>query len=180
MQLTLENYIDVIGILASLIVSLTAIIISVITLKQNSKMIESSIRPYIVIYIESITICEQQSYFIIKNFGQSSGKIIKFTYPPILKNTDQHALIKEAFDSIEGITLAPSQICLIPYDVTSLNNEEISFIIQYKSETKNYKETFSFNPQKYIHIPRLRPETFTSDENKRIASSLREMIEKSL
>ena len=48
--LSASSAISLIGILASLLASLIAIGVSLASLKQNSKMIEESSRPYVVIY----------------------------------------------------------------------------------------------------------------------------------
>ena len=45
-----SDIIEIIGIIASTTVSIVAIVISLITLKQNNKMIEESTRPVISIY----------------------------------------------------------------------------------------------------------------------------------
>ena len=49
--LTVSDVIEIVGIIASLITSIVAIAISVKTLKQNSRMIEDSTRPYVSVYI---------------------------------------------------------------------------------------------------------------------------------
>lgn len=48
--LTTSDVIDLIGIFASLFIGVIAIIISILSLRQNSKMIEESTRPNIQIY----------------------------------------------------------------------------------------------------------------------------------
>ena len=48
--LTASDIIDLLGIAASLTASVVAIIISILALRQNSKMIEDSTRPNIQIY----------------------------------------------------------------------------------------------------------------------------------
>lgn len=106
----------------SFCITVISIVFVVLTLKQNAKMIESSTRPYVVIYLDSVTICEQQSYFIIKNFGQSSAEIIDFIYPASLEETPQEThLMQEQFLESKGCywllvkpacCLIKSQICL--------------------------------------------------------------------
>ncbi len=49
-----SDIIQLFGIIASLITSIVAITISLVTLRQNSKMIEDASRPIISIYGESI------------------------------------------------------------------------------------------------------------------------------
>lgn len=83
--LSVSDIIEIIGIVSSSAVSIIAIIISIKTLKQthitniqNNRMLEEATRPYISIYLDSITICEQDSFFVLKNFGQSPGRIVLF------------------------------------------------------------------------------------------------------
>lgn len=94
--------------MVSLITALVAIVISVLTLKQNSKMIESSTRPYIGIYLASTYIRDVNCYLVIKNFGQSSAFIESFSYDFDLKNTCD-APDYCPFKSIESSTLMPQQ-----------------------------------------------------------------------
>ena len=80
LQLSPSDLIQIAGIIVSLICSLIAIAISLKTLKQNSKMIENSTRPYIGIYIASTYIRDVSCYLVVKNFGQSAATIRSFTY----------------------------------------------------------------------------------------------------
>src|SRR5699024_476457 len=76
--LTPSDIIEIISIIVSAVVSIVAIAISLKSLKQsritneqNNRLLEESTRPYITIYLDAITICEQTSYFVLKNFGNS-------------------------------------------------------------------------------------------------------------
>ena len=75
MSLTPSDVIQLIGILASLITSVIAIIISVLTLKQNSKMIDETSRPYVAIYAKTTNFQSPQYYLVINNFGQTGATI---------------------------------------------------------------------------------------------------------
>ena len=76
--LTTSDLIQLVGILASLITSIIAIIISIVTTHQNSKMIEESSRAVIGIYGESINTGVPMFYMVVKNFGNSTATITKF------------------------------------------------------------------------------------------------------
>ena len=52
--LSTSDWIQLLGIIASLVTSIIAIFISIFTLRQNSKMIEASSRPVLSIYGEAI------------------------------------------------------------------------------------------------------------------------------
>lgn len=70
MNLTTSDIIQIIGIATSLITSVTAIAISVLTLRQNSKMIENSTRPYIGIYIAHTYIKDIAVYLVVKTLAR--------------------------------------------------------------------------------------------------------------
>ena len=67
-KFTISDWIQVFGIICSLLTSVLAIIISVITLKQSNKMIEDSTRPVISIYSKYF---DGKLYIVVKNFGSS-------------------------------------------------------------------------------------------------------------
>ncbi len=77
-ELTPSDYVQTVGILASLFVGMVSIIISVCTLRQNSKMIEGESRPYIAIYMTSLYVQDLKNYIVIKNFGKSAALITGF------------------------------------------------------------------------------------------------------
>ena len=72
-SLSSSDIIQIISIFASLIMSTIAIIISLKTLQQNSKMIRDSSRPYVSIFFHPLF---NLDYLILKNFGNSTAKII--------------------------------------------------------------------------------------------------------
>lgn len=179
--LPVGEIINIVLCILSFLLAAFSIVFVMLTLRQNKKLIESSTRPYISIYIDSITICEQDSYFVIKNFGHSSAFITHFDFPPILSQLPQdHVLFNEQFDYVKGITLAPGQSCLLLYNVSSLPDEDLSFSISYKSSSQDYSETFTLNPRKYIHIPKPRPKSCIPTGNEREVLTLRELIERLL
>ena len=84
-SLTTSDIIDLINVISSFFLGLVGIAISLfalrqsrIAIKQNNQMLEDSSRPYITLYLDSITICEQQSYFVLKNFGNTPACITDF------------------------------------------------------------------------------------------------------
>ena len=50
LPLSPSDYIEIVGIITSLIVSVVAVVIAVKTLKQNALLLEESTRPYVVAY----------------------------------------------------------------------------------------------------------------------------------
>lgn len=170
----------------SFILAAVSVVTVIVTLKQNKKLIEqnnqaleASLRPYISIYLDNITICEQSSFFVLKNFGNSIATITKFTYDKVLKNTSQkYALLSDQFDNILGITLAPGQSKIMHYDVTQLPVDELQFTIGYKSSENYYQETITMNVKNYSHIPVPRPQSHIAEGSERQVQTLREIVER--
>lgn len=180
----------------SFLLALLSIIFVIITLRQNrtlikqnqatieqtNRMIENATRPYISLYIDSITTCEQQSYFVLKNFGYTPATITQFEYDPILKETLQKtSLMQNQFDFVREITLAPGQKKLIVYDLPKLTHDTYTFKIAYVSPTNVcYEETITLNVKNYMHIPVFRPESHIQYGNERQVHTLREILERTM
>ena len=185
-----SDIIEIIGIITSTAVSITAIIISVKTLKQaqitneqNNRMLEESTRPYITIYLDAITICEQDSFFVLKNFGQSPGRITLFEYDPILESLETspqrgNQLKNEQYAYVKGITLAPGQSKMMSCNVPKIPKDVLSFKIGYVSSCKYYEESIELNVKNYAHIPVIRPGSHIRPGYERQVHSLREMIDR--
>lgn len=186
--LALSDIIEIVGIIVSAIVSIVAIVISVKTLKQtqitneqNNRMLEESTRPYVTIYLDAITVCEQTSYFVLKNFGNSPALITEFKCDPALKETKQCSpLLQEQFDFVNHIVLAPGQAKLLQYDVTRLPSSTLTFNISYLANNTEYHETVTMNVKNFIHLPVSRPEGHIPEGNEREVHTLREMLERTM
>ena len=143
--MTTSDKIQLLGIAISALTSIIAIIISVHTLRQNSKMIEDSSRPHIGVYGVSTYICDRHYYIIIKNFGQSIAHIESLTYDfDLAKLALRDGL--DPFGSIDGTSIAPGQSyrCAINFD--KVPTDKISYIhfhIKYSSGTHNYEDEIS-------------------------------------
>lgn len=141
MKLTGSDLIQIIGIVCTSVTSIVAIVISVASLKQNSKIIEESNRPYISVYANCIKISEPMLYLIIKNFGETSGTITAFsTDKDLSKCTVNEEYVP--FENIVGTTLNPKEqiIYAIEPFLDSLN-----ISITYKSTVKIYSENIHLN-----------------------------------
>ncbi len=185
-----SDIIEIFGIIVSTVVSVVAIIISVkslnqaqITNEQNNRMLEESTRPYIAIYLDAVTICEQSSFFVLKNFGQSPGRIVLFEFDPVLKTLETspkrgNQLINEQYDFVEGLTLAPGQSKMMSCNVTKVPKDVLSFKIGYTALGKYYEESIELNVKNYAHIPVARPDSNIYPGFERQVHSLREMIDR--
>lgn len=186
--LTPSDIIEIISIIVSTIVSIIAVVISLKSLKQsritneqNNRMLEESTRPYITIYLDAITLCEQSSYFVLKNFGNSPAIITKFEYDPALKQTRQkEEILQRQFDYVEHIVLAPGQAKLLQYDVTKLPSNELTFHISYLAKNTEYHETITMDVKNFIHLPVSRPDSHIPQGNEREVHTLRELLERTM
>lgn len=142
-----SDIIQVIGIVSAMLIGIISIIISVITLRQNSKMIEESSRPVISIYCTSTNFGIQQRYLVIKNFGQTQATISKFDYDYNFVVNQAYAVKNSDTDWLKNLvttSLSPGQskICAI----NSKNiNMPVTFTYEYKTSTKTYKDKITIN-----------------------------------
>lgn len=143
-QLTASDYIEILGIIVSLICSIVAIVISIKTLKQNSEMIENSTRPYIGVYLASTYIRDVTCYLVVKNFGQSSAFIESFLYDFDLKSVTDVPNY-HPFGNIENSTFMPQQSnkCFIELGKILEKTDQINFHIVYRSGLHRYEDDIS-------------------------------------
>ena len=144
----ISDKIELACIVITAITSVAAIIISVFTLRQNSKMIEDSSRPYIGIYLSSTYIRNVSVYLIVKNYGQSSAFIESFTYDFDLANCSSHNIPdREPFQNIENATLMPGQShrCVIDLNKTLKQTDQINFHVVYSSGAHKSEDDICVN-----------------------------------
>lgn len=179
-SLTTTDFISLIGIIASLLTSIIAIIISIRTLKQNSKTIETSTRPYIVVYSKVTNFQSPMYYIIVKNFGKSGAYINSFDYDYDLTT---YSFTKEVkpFCHLAGTFIAPGQSYIYPFDNINLfkNPQIINFSVSYKNGRRNYIEQFPINLQADSGL--LLPRANTDGKIlQNISFTLQDLVEKQL
>lgn len=103
--LTASDWVQLVGIIASLITSIVAIWISVKTLNQNNKMIEDSTRPVISIYSRYL---DGKLYIITKNFGNSSCTIDYIHSDMNITEEENQGIKGNPFEKAKGATLPPN------------------------------------------------------------------------
>lgn len=177
----ISDWINVILCILSFVLAVISVITVIITLKQNSKMIKNSTRPYIVAY-KNITYFKDTNYYIIlKNFGQTGAVIEKFEcnidlqkYPHLDKD--------RIFEHIEGIFIAPQQSVMGCIDTVKLFEDGIDIIditITYSDGTNRYKETYKINFLADTDTAKSRAST-DGKELKIISYTLQDFVEKLL
>ena len=176
--LSVSDQIEVLGIITSFTVSIIAIVISLLTLRQNSKMIEESSRPIISIYGESINVGTSAFYIVIKNFGASPAYITQFEYDCDFSSLYLSYKGIDYLKTLQNSVLAPGQsrICALNY---SALNAPITFTISYSSGSQVYHDKISIDLKAGASM--LITKNSTKDKELRnISYALQEIIQKNL
>lgn len=174
--LTVSDIIEIVGIIASLMTSIVAIVISIKALKQNSKMIEESTRPYVSIYFQPLF---DTDYLILKNFGNSTAKITSFH-----TNVDFHICLENdthlPFSHICNTYLHPGERILSPIDNVHKLYKKYDFLkfdICYKSSGKSYTEHIEINMCSLADHASIRTTVKPENAEKIIAETLQDIAE---
>lgn len=139
--MSVSDVIQIISIICTSILSLVAIIISILTLIQNNKMIFESSKPNITIFSKVISFTSPHSFLIVKNFGNSAAIIKEIKYDKILNSYFE----KEPFEHMKNTLIAPNQSFVYPLEKYAKSDEVINFEIIYTYLNKTYTEKCSVN-----------------------------------
>ena len=178
-----SDFIEIIGIIMSLITSIIAIVVSIKTLRQNNKMIEESTRPYITISKETVCVNNPHEYFLLKNYGSSGAYIKCIECNTNLDNIGSAFGLNDRngnpFFYLKNTFLAPNQSICAAFNSKEIENYNIVFTIHYSSETRKYETQIPLNLKQDYNILHTKD---TSKENglELIAKSLQENIVKNL
>lgn len=143
----ITTIVNIILSLLSFLLATISIIFVVITIRQNSQMIEENTRPNISIYLGTTSFQETNVYLIIKNFGSSSGVITDFKCNINLLDLSYDEKTPP-FRSIIGTNIAPGQSLRYPINRSWLSKNdspECSFVFSYKSIRRTYNENVIIN-----------------------------------
>lgn len=102
----------------SVVLVIVSVVVSIATLRQNSKMIESSARPYIG--VSSLQVSNGSPFFLIsvRNYGASAGLINGFSCSKPLGDYCLGDRGLPLLEGIEGTTLMPGQKIICEMDYT--------------------------------------------------------------
>ena len=165
-----SDIIEIISIVCSSILSIVAIVISVLTLVQNNKMIFESNKPNIVIFSKVISFTTPYSYLILKNFGNSGATILNIQCDKNLKSFFDRV----PFKNIENTFIAPNQSFVYPLLPNIKLDETISFAINYKYLNKEYSENCIVTFEQYKDITYTK--IHSSKDIKKLSDVLQEMV----
>lgn len=136
--------VNIILCVLSFVLAAISVVTVVITLRQNSKMIENSSRPYISIYHGHTYFQCMNHYLIVKNFGSSTATITAFECDLDL---DKLAYTKgyPPFQNLVGTSIAPGQKIMYRINAKELIKVEyLTIRLKYQSNSKfKYSEELS-------------------------------------
>jgi hypothetical protein len=131
----------------SFFLSAISVVTVVITLRQNSRMIENATRPYLTIYCGITDVHAVQVYLVLRNYGQSGALITDFQCSVDLSKCSLIEGGPIPFQHIVGHTIAPNQVVHFPVNhlrLKALGNSPI-FQFKYTANGKTYSETVTLN-----------------------------------
>ncbi len=166
----------------SFLLAVISVITVLVTLRQNSVMLENESRAYVSIYGDTIECKGTIFYLVLKNFGKSTAIITSLECDTDLSN---FSYIKEIvpFSHMENVSIAPNQSYKCALQQVPLFTSEIScitFKVSYQCNNKKYSDTFCINLKSYTDMIHSKASTKNGNELEIIANSLQELLEKLL
>lgn len=163
--------------LLSVITAVTAIVsvwISLRTLRQNSKMLEESSRPYITAQIEHIG---NAFYLRFKNYGQSAAIIDNIELDENAEKVQVENFIT-VFEDFRGNTIPPNHsfMTCIRQDNVSGEENKISIDIKYHSAVKKYSEHVEINLAAYKKVLEARRNIDQNNAEVVIGKTLQDLV----
>lgn len=147
-----SNTINIVLCVLSFILAFISVVTVVMTLRQNSKMLESSTRPIVSVYTESINPGIPMLYLVVKNFGTSTAYMTKFETDFDFSDCYKYKNSRNYIEDLSHCVIAPGQsrICLLDYDKLSC---PVTFSISYKSSIRTYNEVFCIDLKAASSLP---------------------------
>lgn len=169
---------DIILSCSSFFLAALSVIFVVITLRQNSKMIENATRPYICVYGDFINSGSPQFFIVIKNFGSSAATLTRFHIQEDLSDCYGVSPARDYLSEISGGIFAPGQsrICRMDYQKVP---DLLHISLEYSSGKKTYSENLAVNIKSGVDM--VTTKVATKDKELRtISYTLQEMVQKNL
>lgn len=171
-NLSIDNWINIFSIMFNLIVSLTAIIISVKTMQQTRNAIFESSRAIINFYIDTPT--GGQYFLVIKNFGNSIGKVLNIDINPKLdysKSPTNYPSQKTITD-YKNIFLAPGQTIKSWFPFSKYPDKKFDITITYETLGKKFNESYSIDLSYISSIDYIRKYSVDINNDKQVFVSI--------
>lgn len=146
MELSTSDIIQLIGIIVAIITSIASIVISVITLRQNSKIVKESNKAQIEIFPYKVY-GDIFPKIRIQNFGLTTGTIIDIKTIPEMP---VEQMVINPFEFYKDLSLAPGQsfttiFCQKNVSEPDVPIEKFNVILTYKTLNEIVKTTYYIN-----------------------------------
>lgn len=139
-SIEVSDWIQILSILATTIISVVSVIIATKSLRLTRKSIEDANRPYIGCYVEMIEVGHFQKYFVIKNFGKTPATIIDIKFDKEIKGLGRQGKI----DSIKNALIAPNQKFITAVKVEEKDNFTVTVVFKDMSN-QLVEQSFNLN-----------------------------------
>lgn len=176
--LSLSDIIQIIGIVAALVPSIVAIVISLVTMRQTKKIFEENSRAVISVYYQTVNTGNPYLYLLIKNFGHSPAVLQKISCNFDLSTAQRYDHGKDFLKDLPGTTFAPGQSFIICIDYNKIP-DSIHFDVEYLSVGEKYHDEFDLRRTSFIYAPASKTATPGKELNS-ISYTLQEMLQKNL
>lgn len=139
--LTASDYIQIFGIIVSLIIAVVSFIFTAKSISQVSKAQRDMARPYINMFVDRVAVKNVSAFYVIKNFGTSPAfiKDIKVVDGQLDSLNNRHK-----FKSLIGCQVAPGQKFTSVFD-NKEDNIAVIEIIYEDIHKKEYTDIFRLN-----------------------------------
>lgn len=146
MELSTSDIIQIVGIIIAIITGIASIIISVISLRQNTKIVKESNKAQIEIFPYKVY-GDIFPKIRIQNFGTTTGTIIDVKTIPEMP---VEQMLLNPFEFYKDLSLAPNQSFITTFCKKDLNEAEVPIEIfdveiTYKTLNDAVKSTFHIN-----------------------------------
>lgn len=176
--LSLSDIVQIFAIIAALIPSIVAIVISLVTMRQTKKIFEENSRAVLSVYYQTVNTGNPYLYLLIKNFGHSPAVLQKISCNFDLSTAQRYGHGKDFLKDLPGATFAPGQSFIICIDYNKLP-DSIHFDIDYLSIGKKYHDEFTLQRTSFIYAPTSKTATPGKELNS-ISYTLQEILQKNL
>lgn len=177
-RFTISDWIQTISAFATVI----TLLITILNLIEIKKQYFEQNRGQIIFSIERLR-NEALSHLIIKNYGNSSAKLIKIEISPVL-NWDKTKLAMPNIYNItksENVMLPPNKAIISRFDFRDYPDKEFTVKIEYETCNKKYIDEYNINLNYETFIVQTNPNiTQTEQGLKEINNSIQQLSDKFL
>lgn len=185
--MTVSDIIELLLLIITIIGTITALVISVKTLKQNNKMIEENSRAHIFFYIEHYRY-SNKFFLTIKNFGNGKGILKYIKISPELEYSKipgwESEPCRKVLTEAKNLTLAPNQQISSWFSFVDYPDKVFDVEIEYETLGKTFIEKYTIDMNYTKNVESVAKFAFDdTDETYKTAlyvinDSIQELIEK--